>query len=453
MAKSKKKYSEITEQSQLSMVEIVQQCRFGFTLDRARDAAKELESYHMVLKYVVSLHDMDKVYDDKTHQPVLDENGNTIPREAHVHMYLKMPTNSNGGTSIRIGKVLEVINKWCPETHKYTTKDGEEVESACVTIQYCRYIRSGWEASVAYSIHANAPYKYQYSPDGVISNYSFMNDVNSYMEMMDNDNFENELMNGILAGSIRRYQISKMFEGREKFFPIFERKIDSYFRLRDMGEQKSEREVKVCFIHGKSGTGKTTFAVMDAERRRLSVCQASSGQNAMDDYNEEDAFILSEFRGNGWTQADLLMFLDNNCNAKVRARYHNRDFRYCKYIYICSSRSLDEIWESTDSFDNSEKRKQLARRIGTVIEMDKDMCYIYHRHDGEVYKVEQMKNPVSERFKDTPEDSNEMDFGAWGTSKTEFVQDGFVPIPDWFKDTAAYKQLTTNTLPTEGGKW
>lgn len=432
-----KKKAGLTVDSQVTAIEVVQDERYGFSVIKAKKVADALVLQNLCDKYAICRHDEDSQYDATSHQPILDDKGIPVPREPHVHCYLHF------SKKVRISQILKAF-EICGTTTKSrkvgTGVDQQTVDEDAPVIEFNQLEKiKGWTAAMAYMIHANAPYKHQYERAEVISNFNFGQDIDDYLSDADQQAFETELMKGILDRTIRRCDLPKFFEGRETMYPRLETRLDKYFKLRDLQPLK-DRQMQVCFIHGGSGAGKSTFAKMLAEKYHYSICEASSGKNPLDDYNEEDCFILSEFRGQGWSQSDLLMFLDNHTSAKQKARYRNVDFSSCKLVIICSTRSLDEIWEDTEAFDNREQRQQLNRRISTVVEMEKERVTVMHRRDGITEAVEQFDNPVSHMFEDYK--PVRLDFSEWGAKSVEIVPNGgFEPIPEWFKDTPQYKQL------------
>lgn len=423
-----KKVQKFSVDSQVSLIEIVQECRFGFTLEKVKAIVEALMLQNLLSKYVYICHDKDSKYDSVTHKPI-EENGVVVAREPHIHLYLQFTKKT------RISQILKLIEPICGTMIKSRTVgsgvDAQTIDEEVPVVRFeqCQKIKGGWCAAIAYSVHANAPYKHQYGRDEVFSNYDFGKDIDDYMSDVDEDAFLVELQKGILDRTIRRCDLRRYFEGREVLYPRLEPKIEKWFKLRDL-ESPHDRLLDVIFVTGGSGCGKSTFAKEDAKLRGYSICEASSGKNSLDDYQEQDAFILSEFRGKGWTQGDLLMFLDNHTAAKQKARYHNVDFSFCKAIYVCSTRSLDEIWADTDSFDNSEQRFQLKRRIIEVVEMADDVVTVDHFHDGKYLKSEKFPNRWGkERFKDAP--IRYRDYSMYGAvSYVKSPASDFKPVAD-----------------------
>lgn len=130
---------------------------------------------------------------------------------------------------------------------------------------------------------------------------------------------------------------------------------DNYLTKRKYDMEK--KNVKVLFVEGKPGTGKSTFAQNLAISNHKSWCISSSSNDIMQDYTCEDYLILDDLRDTSFSFEDLLKLLDNYVISTVKSRYNNKLF-LGEYIIITSAKPLNEWYLNT-----SEDRTQLFRRI------------------------------------------------------------------------------------------
>lgn len=121
--------------------------------------------------------------------------------------------------------------------------------------------------------------------------------------------------------------------------------------------EMESKNVKVIFVEGKAGTGKSTFAKSLAVNNKKTYCVSSSSNDIMQDYTCEDYLILDDLRDTSFSFEDLLKLLDNYVISTVKSRYNNKLF-LGEYIVITSAKPLSEWYK-----DSSEDRQQLFRRI------------------------------------------------------------------------------------------
>ena len=117
------------------------------------------------------------------------------------------------------------------------------------------------------------------------------------------------------------------------------------------------KNVKVIFVEGKAGSGKSTFAKSLAVNNKKTYCVSSSSNDIMQDYTCEDYLILDDLRDTSFSFEDLLKLLDNYVISTVKSRYNNKLF-LGEYIVITSAKPLAEWYK-----DTTEDRQQLFRRI------------------------------------------------------------------------------------------
>lgn len=121
--------------------------------------------------------------------------------------------------------------------------------------------------------------------------------------------------------------------------------------------EMESKNVKVIFVEGKAGSGKSTFAKSLAVNNKKTYCVSSSSNDIMQDYTCEDYLILDDLRDTSFSFEDLLKLLDNYVISTVKSRYNNKLF-LGEYIVITSAKPLCEWYK-----DTTEDRQQLFRRI------------------------------------------------------------------------------------------
>lgn len=121
--------------------------------------------------------------------------------------------------------------------------------------------------------------------------------------------------------------------------------------------EMESKNVKVIFIEGAPGSGKSTFAKQLAIDNKKTYVVSSSSNDVLQDYTCEDFLILDDLRDDVFTFADLLKLLDNFVISTVKSRYQNKLF-LGDTIVITSAKPLCEWYRNTD-----EDRTQLFRRI------------------------------------------------------------------------------------------
>lgn len=136
-------------------------------------------------------------------------------------------------------------------------------------------------------------------------------------------------------------------------------------------ERKNQRNMKIYWFSGKSGSNKTTYAKIWAYKHYPSTeVFISSGTNdILDSYNGERCIIFDEFRGSEMSYNDLLKLLDLNTSAKAKSRYFNKCMIRCETLIITSVKKPNEVYNKM--FENDKDRKidsevQLYRRCSNL---------------------------------------------------------------------------------------
>ena len=258
--------------------------------------------------------------------------------------------------------------------------------------QYLCKIKGRFSDALKYLIHENAPQKYQYSVDEVVTNLDFQKEKKNSNERKE------EIMTKIVNGEIREYNLYDEVNIVE--YDKYKRSIDNAFMYRQkILLKEGSRQMNVIFISGRSGSGKTTYAKMMCENQNYSYFISSSSNDPFDGYAGQDAIILDDLRGSSFTFADLLKITDNHTGSSVKSRYKNK-WLECKLMIITSIMPIEEFY--TNVFESSsEPLIQFERRCQTYIIMDNEYMDVYAFDDVNNFYVKygRSKNPVAQRMK------------------------------------------------------
>ena len=237
--------------------------------------------------------------------------------------------------------------------------------------QFISKVKGRWSDVLKYLTHANAPTKFQYSVDEVVSNFDFKKEINKN----NNKDIVNDIIKQIEAGEIREYnQFDKIpIEIWSRNKTLIKNALEYY---REMKFMEKDREITVIFCTGDTGTGKTTFAKEYAKMTKKSICISSCSNDVMQDYKGEDVIVLDDMRDDSFKFTDLLKILDNHTKSTMASRYFNKGF-LGDTIIITSYKDVEEWYKEVPD----ESRCQLFRRISLKCVFTDDFVYGYHWED------------------------------------------------------------------------
>lgn len=309
-------------------LEIEQQCKFGFTLDKL----KEFILWQSIKDYAYILHDKD-IKDDGS------------PKEEHIHLMLRF--TGAVPTSAILAKCNAVF--------------GENV----VRVEQLEKCKK-WKSAIAYLTHENVTGKHIYDRKEVYSNYEFEKDIEDALS----DGIRlNNLLNGIASGEVKAYNIHEFVSVTD--YAKWKTKIDSAFTYRaNILLTKGDRDMKCIYIQGDSGVGKTTYAKKICNEREYSYYVSSGSNDVLDGYGGQDAIILDDLRPSALSLADLLKMLDNNTSSSVKSRYRNKVLE-CRLIVITTVLPINEFFSQVFK-EQPETARQLRRRCETYILMKRE---------------------------------------------------------------------------------
>lgn len=315
------------------------------------------------------------------HDKDLDEEGNKI--EPHVHLVIEF---ENGKRPLFTSISKQLNDK--PQYIENMMKHGKySVENA-----------------FAYLIHATygARNKYQYSPEKVKSNFDyckFLKKINDQSNLSVKQIFE-DVSNGKLDGENAKEIL--MIKNPYSYHTLVQ-KLDSVIKERKKldddswleNKNKSGEPLKVIWIYGQNGLGKTVLAKKLAQKYSSDgSCYISGGNNDyFEGYQDEKSVILDDFRRSSMlSYSDLLKVADPHNNGfRAPSRYHNKRLLLDSLI-ITSPYAPWEYYNSLPVNTKIDQYGQLARRISIVIKMSEQEIYEMDGSNPEKIKA-RMRNP------------------------------------------------------------
>ena len=260
-----------------------------------------------------------------------------------------------------------------------------------VAEQYLCKIKGKFGDALLYLTHGNAPTKYQYSVDEVVSNFDFQSE-----KISSGDSRREDIINKIVSGEIREYNYYDYISISE--YDKYKKSIDNAFKYRVDKIKGVARNMDCVFITGESGSGKSTYAKMLAEEKGYSVFVSSGSNDPLDDYKGQDCIILDDLRPSCMGLSDLLKMLDNHTASTVKSRYRNKVLE-CKMIIITTILDIDTFFNNVFS-EEKETAVQLKRRCKVKIEFDfKHMHTYYWNDDFREYRyLGKLPNPVALKY-------------------------------------------------------
>lgn len=256
---------------------------------------------------------------------------------------------------------------------------------------YLCKIKGKFADALSYLTHENAPEKYQYSEDCVVSNFDFRREKIE----KDSNHRRNEIINLIVSGEIREFNYFDYISIIE--YDKYKRSIDNAFKYRLDKIKGVARKMDCIFITGDSGTGKTSYAKIIAEQKNYSVYVSSSSNDPLDDYKGQDCIILDDLRPSCMGLSDLLKMLDNHTASTVKSRYKNKVLE-CKLMIITTTLDIDNFFGNVFS-EEKETIVQLKRRCTVMLKfcMDYFESYLYQDCLRDYKLIGKLPNPIIEK--------------------------------------------------------
>lgn len=315
---------------------------------------KSLVKDGVIENYALILHNQDK-----------KEEGEKIKPHYHVWLY--------SNNRISIGKIAKSLGD-NEQQFESMTKRGNS-------------LRSSAENSLLYLIHGtfNSQDKYQYSAENVKANFNYQDFITKLGENSNGkanssknpeailNEYKNkkitktEAVKALMAIGAQCYakyanHLDKIEDGLRQL------KFEKWLK----NKKKTNEKIKVVWVFGAAGTGKTHYCRDFCERKKFDFFVTTASNDPFQDYDGQKVLIIDELRPDTFRYRDLLQILDpyNFDQKKTIARYHNARIM-SDYIFVTSPFDPFTLYSkmnnsSQDGFD------QLYRRIGLVLQFDND---------------------------------------------------------------------------------
>lgn len=356
-----------------------------------------LGSQNCIDKYVYILHDKDTKEDGTLKNP-------------HYHVYLHFTG----------GRTFDNVAKWFGLSPAFVSK-----------------IHGTFGDAVEYATHHNAPEKYQYDYSEVKANFDYEKAVKQNTERKEKKCSINQILSDIDSGTIKEYNIIDRITIND--YVTYERQIKRAFDFKlKQAERAVNRNMRVCYIYGGSGTGKTTYAKMIAKQQNYEVFISSGSNDPFDGYKGQECVILDDLRGSVFPLSDLLKILDNNTSSTVKSRYKNVSLQ-CELLIITTTKTPAEFYKTVFE-SNGEEYKQFLRRCTEMARVTEDKVYLY-AYNYKTCKHEYMatiNNPVKDlqaliAFDKEKTTKNLLALFEIGKQGLDSMAEAFTNRPDLFK--------------------
>lgn len=205
-----------------------------------------------------------------------------------------------------------------------------------------------------------------------------------------------EIINSIMNGSITEGNLSQHVTALEE--DKFSSSIRNTFarKKRDLTLIK-DRNMKVVYVCGASGAGKTTFAKMLCRALGLTYFISGSKRDPLQGLTPDtDVIILDDLSPDTFEWKELLKLLDNHTASAAAARFSDK-FVNCKMIIITNTKSIEAFCSYVPGA-HGEDEYQLYRRVTTVYNVfSKTIEELEFDHNTRRYKVvRQCSNRIEE---------------------------------------------------------
>ena len=312
-----------------------------------------------------------------------------------------------------------------------------------------------WEYMLQYLLHKNSPEKTQHTIEEIVTNIDG-GTLDLYLKSTPSVKSKNaleyqldKLINDINDDKLLQYQFNEALANNtlyRRLYAKYERKINDAFNAQKIAlyeKNKKNRKLKVIYIDGDGGCGKTALGIALCESKGWSYFISSDENDAMEGYASQYCLILDDLRDTAFSYSSFLRLINTYTGNTVKSRYRNKAFTG-EVVIIPSFCPLCEFYKDDPKLDkkrthvadkdyyDSDPLVQLHRRIKTLIHVDKDSFYIYsHKEDGSDVLKAVIPNPA---YLLKPEEDTD-----------DFDIDDFVGAREFF----AQKLISSNKISAE----
>lgn len=200
-----------------------------------------------------------------------------------------------------------------------------------------------------------------------------------FSEVRANFDFKSEIEQSKIIGDFKKYSYAQQLDYIHSLAVSEQPKcFDRLQKLWKMQCQwlslNADRDLKVIFVTGKSGTGKTYFARKYMCEHDLDYYVSSSSNDPLDMYMGQKGIIFDDLRDEAFEFPDILKLLDNNTATAMKSRFSNKVLN-CKVMILTSFIPI-KYWYKAVRY-SSDGIEQLYRRIGTYIQITEDEIIVY----------------------------------------------------------------------------